>query len=176
MCCNFFPHRNAMPPLWHENSNATSKKFLPHCGLKWFPIKKLKWQNIHLQMWNVFGKFKIYAINIPSIYLYLIFSNFYFTKLIFELDFLSIWNLIFESYTCSKNHVWNRQKNQVQKSSSKINFVKYSQVQIDSRIVLDNSSGKRFSISCVKNVSHLHMDIFCHFKFCHNRINGFCQW
>ena len=56
----------------------------------------------------------------PPIYLYLIFLNLYLMKLIFELDFLSIWNLIFASYTGSKNQVWNRQKIkfkiQVQKS------------------------------------------------------------
>ena len=50
----------------------------------------------------------------PPIYLYLIFeiciSQNWFLNLIFELDFLSILNLIFAGYTGSKNQVWNRQK------------------------------------------------------------------
>ena len=46
----------------------------------------------------------------PYLYHHLIFLNLYFTKLIFELDFLSISNLIFAGYTGSKN--------QVKKSSS----------------------------------------------------------
>ena len=41
----------------------------------------------------------------PPIYLCLIFKNLYFTKLIFELDFFSILNLIFADYTGSKNQV-----------------------------------------------------------------------
>jgi hypothetical protein len=45
-------------------------------------------------------------------------------KLIFELDFFSISNLIFTACVACKREVQNRKKNQVQKSSSKINFVK----------------------------------------------------
>ena len=52
-------------------------------------------------------------IDIPLIYLYLIFLNLYFTKLIFELGFLSISNLIFAGYTDSKNQVWNIDRSQM---------------------------------------------------------------
>ena len=52
----------------------------------------------------------------------------WFLNLIFELDFLSISNLISTACVACKNQVQNRQKikfkNQVQNSSSKINFAK----------------------------------------------------
>ena len=34
--------------------------------------------------------------------------------------------------------------------------------------------GKKISRSNVKKISHLQMDIFCHFNFWHDRRNGFC--
>ena len=40
---------------------------------------------------------------------------------------------------------------------------------------IQNSNSKKFSTSNVKNNSHLQMDIFCHFDFCHSRRNGFKQ-
>ena len=58
---------------------------------------------------DVLDRLVLHAIK-PPIYLYLIFLNLYLTKLIFELDFLSILNLIFAGYTGSKNQVWNKQK------------------------------------------------------------------
>ena len=63
---------------------------------------------------------KLVLVHWPLIYLYLILKNLYFTKLIFELDFLFISNLIFTVCVACKNQVQNRQKmkfkNQVQKS------------------------------------------------------------
>ena len=46
-----------------------------------------------------------YLGNFPPIYLYLIFLNLYLRILIFELDLLSILNLIFAGYTGSRNQV-----------------------------------------------------------------------
>ena len=36
-----------------------------------------------------------------------------------------------------------------------------------------NPNGKTFSRSISKSTSHLQLDIFCHFDFCHNRRNCF---
>ena len=62
------------------------------------------------------------------------FLNLYFTKLIlnliFELDFLSIWNLIFAGYTGSKNQVWNRQKIKLKNLLREIQ-IWANQVQVD---------------------------------------------
>jgi hypothetical protein len=68
----------------------------------------------------------------PPIYLYLIFLNLNFTKLIFELDFLSISNSIFAGCTGSKNRVCNRKKIKFKNQFSEIEISK-NQVQIDRR-------------------------------------------
>ena len=39
---------------------------------------------------------------------------------------------------------------------------------------LPHQNGKTFFTSNVKNFSHLQMDIFCYFNFCHCRRNNFC--
>ena len=52
-----------------------------------------------------------------------------FLNLIFELDFLSILNLILAGYTDSKDQVWNRQKIKFKNQFSEIHILK-NQVQI----------------------------------------------
>ena len=104
------------------------KKILIAC-----PIKT---DNYVLKCWvdSSFNSRMIIQTNPLSIILYLIFKNIYFTKLIFELDFLSIWNLIFAGYTGSKNQVWNRQKIKFKIQFREIQILK-NQVQIDRKEV-----------------------------------------
>ena len=42
------------------------------------------------------------------------------------------------------------------------------------RLNLPYPNGKKFSTSYIKKNSHLQIDIFFHFDFCHSRRNGFC--
>jgi hypothetical protein len=65
-------------------------------------------------------------------------SRNWFSISIFELDFLSISNLIFAGYTGNKNKVWNRQKFKLKNLFREIEILE-NQVQIDRGINIINT-------------------------------------